>query len=121
MVRKGQLEDEVSKALMKFEKEYLGRGPQEVKTFILEDQIYIRLKGVLTPAEQHLAQTQEGKILIKKIRTQLLENSRPVLEKMIRDYTGQNVVSLHTDISTITGERIMVFTLDDDLEAKLTK
>ncbi|QGP93764.1 hypothetical protein MGLY_31860 [Neomoorella glycerini] len=117
MTRKGQLEDDISKALMKFEKEYLGRGPQEVKTFIIEDQIFIRLKGVLTPAEQHLAHSHEGKILIKKIRTQLLEDSRPLLEKMIQEFTGQKVISLHTDISTVTGERILVFTLEANLEA----
>ena len=120
VLKKGQLEDEISKALMKFEKEYLGRGPQEVKTFILEDQIYVRLKGVLTLAEQHLAQTHEGKLLVKRVRTQLLENLRSVLEHMIEEITGQKVISLHTDISTITGERIIVFTLADNLEARFS-
>lgn len=115
MILKGQMEDSISKALIKFEKEYLGRGPQEVKTFILGDMILVRLKGILTPAEQHLAKTEEGKALVKQVRIQLIENSRLLLEEIIEDLTGASVISLHTDISTVTGERIFVFTLDKEL------
>ncbi|NPV53544.1 MAG: DUF2294 domain-containing protein [Firmicutes bacterium] len=115
MISKGQLEDNISKALIKFEKEYLGRGPQEVRTFILGDIILVRLKGILTPAEQQLAKSDEGKILVKQVRIRLIENSRHLLEEIIHELTGRSVVSLHTDISTVTGERIFVFTLDKEL------
>lgn len=112
MITKGQLEDNISKAFVKFEKDFLGRGPEEIKTFILDDLILIRLKGILTPAEQHLAATAEGKSLVKQVRIQLIEKSRNFLEDLIKKVTGHNVISLHTDISTTTGERVFIFILD---------
>ena len=112
---KGQIEADISEALIKFEKEYMGRGPEETKTYIIDDIILIRLKRVLTPAEQQLAGTSDettGRTLIKRVRTELLEKARPLLEQIIIDLTGKRVKSLHTDISTVTGERVIILTLE---------
>jgi len=112
---KGQLEAEISEALIKFEKEYMGRGPEQTKTYIIGDLIVVRLQRVLTPAEQQLAGASDemrGLTLIKQVRTELLEKARPLLEQIILDLTGKTVKSLHTDISTATGERVIIFTLD---------
>jgi uncharacterized protein YbcI len=115
---KGQLEADISEALIKFEKEYMGRGPEQTKTYIIGDMVVVRLQRVLTPAEQQLAGASDemkGRTLIKQVRTELLEKARPLLERIITDLTGKSVKSLHTDISTVTGERIIVFTLSDSL------
>ena len=112
---KGQLEADISEALIKFEKEYMGRGPEQTKTYIIGDMVVVRLQRVLTPAEQQLAGASDettGRTLIKQVRTELLEKARPLLEKIITDLTGKSVKSLHTDISTATGERVIIFTLD---------
>ncbi|MFQ6035862.1 MAG: DUF2294 domain-containing protein [Sedimentisphaerales bacterium] len=112
---KGQIEADISEALIKFEKEYLGRGPEATKTYIIDDMIVIRLQRVLTPAEQQLAEANDettGRTLIKRVRTELLEKARPLLEQIIMDLTGKKVKSLHTDISTVTGERVIIFTLE---------
>ena len=116
--RKGQIEANISEALIKFEKEYMGRGPDETKTYIIDDMIVIRLRRVLTPAEQQLAGTSNeitGRTLIKRVRTELLEKARPLLEQIIIDLTGKRVKSLHTDISTITGERVIIFTIESPI------
>ena len=113
---KGQIEAEISEAIIKFEKEYMGRGPDETKTYFLDDIVVVRLQRVLTPAERQLAKADEstkGRGLVKQVRTELLEKARPLLEKTISDITGRRVISLHTDISTVTGERIIVFTLEN--------
>ena len=115
-ITKGQIQAQISEAIIKFEKEYMGRGPMETKTHIIEDMVFVRLKGVLTPAEEQLAKSAEGADLIKKTRMQLLEGARVLLENMISDITACQVKSLHTDISTKTGERIIIFTLDQNLE-----
>ena len=115
----GQMEAQISAAIINFEKEYMGRGPKEIKTYIIKDMIFIRLKGVLTPAEEQLAKTDDGANLIKKIRVQLLESAKVLLNSIIREITGCTVLSLHSDISTKTGERIIVFTLNEDLEDDL--
>ena len=117
---KGQIEDEISKAFIKFEQEYMGRGPKEVKAFIIQDMILIRLKGVLTLAEQQLAKTQEGKLLTKQVRVRLLEDAKDLLAQIIKEITGSKVISMHTDISTSAGERMIIFTVSDNLEIKFS-
>ncbi len=115
-ITKGQIEANISEAIIKFEKEYMGRGPIETKTYIIKDMVFVRLKGVLTPAEEQLTKTVEGADLVKKTRVKLLEGARFLLEKIISDITAFHVQSLHSDISTKTGERIIVFTLNKNLE-----
>lgn len=116
MKTKGQIEAEVSNAMTKFEIEYMGRGPKETKTYIIDDMVIVRLKGVLTDAERHLTKTQEGRDLIKKVRATMLESARDLLSRVIRDIVGVDVTSLHTDISTNTGERMIIFTLTESLD-----
>ncbi|KAA3592827.1 MAG: DUF2294 domain-containing protein [Candidatus Scalindua sp. AMX11] len=113
---KGQLEAKIGEAIIKFEKEFMGRGPIETTTYLIKDMIFVRLKGVLTPAEEQLAKTVEGADLIKKTRVQLLEGARSLLRAIIIDITDCKIKSMHSDISTKTGERIIVFVLDKNLE-----
>jgi uncharacterized protein YbcI len=120
---KGQIEAEISKAIVEFEKEYMGRGPDETRTYFLDDIVVIRLQRVLTLAEKQLAKADEstkGRVLVKQIRTELLEKARPLLDKTISDITCREVISLHTDISTVTGERIIVFTLGESTSGRRT-
>ena len=116
MMTKGQVEARISEAIIKFEKDYMGRGPTETKAYIIKDMVLVRLKGVLTPAEEQLAKSPEGADLIKKTRVRLLESARLLLETMVAEISGCQVQSLHTDISTKTGERVIIFTLDKNLE-----
>jgi len=116
---KGQLEAEISNALTQFEKEFMGRGPRESKTYIIQDMILVRLKGILTPAEVQLAEKDQGAGLIKEMRMRLIESSRPKLEKIVVDKTGMKVVSLHTDISSRSGERVFIFVMEKNLETLL--
>ena len=115
------MEAEISVAFTKFEREHLGRGPKEVRTFIIEDMVLVRLKGVLTPAEEKLAADTEGAKLVKEVRMRLIENSRSLIEKIVEDITLAKVVSLHSDISSKTGERVIVLCLDINLEGALKK
>jgi uncharacterized protein YbcI len=118
---KGQLEAQIATAITQFEREHLGRGPQEVRAWIIQDLILVRLKRVLTPAEEKLARDPEGRRLVKEMRRQLIEGSRSLLDEMVLDLVGIEVISLHSDISVRTGERILVFTLAGDLEARLRR
>ena len=117
---KGEIEAQIGEAIIKFEKEYMGRGPKETKTLILNDVIFVRLKGVLTPAEEQLAKTAEGADLIKKTRVQLLEGARVLLGNIISEVTSCQIKSMHSDISTKTGERVIIFTLEENLEGRFT-
>lgn len=111
----GEIEAAVCKGISHFEQEYMGRGPKDIRAHLIGDLLVVRLQGVLTAAEQHLVTTlpaEKGRDLLKQVRTQLIETARPTLELVIHEITGIKPVSLHHDISTHTGEEIVVFTLE---------
>ena len=106
------------------EQEYMGRGPKDIRAHLIDDLLVVRLQGVLTAAEQHLVQTlpaEKGRDLLKQVRTHLLETARPLLEAMIKDVTGTKTVSMHHDISTMTSEELLIFTLADPPPTRETR
>jgi len=113
---RGEAEAEITQAVIKFEKEYLGHGPLEARTFFVNDMILIRLRGVLTAGDRKLAETREGQALIKETRRQLFESSISTFEEITVQTIGCKLVSFHTDISTKTGERVVVLTTDTNLD-----
>src|SRR3989337_252241 len=107
MKTQGEIEAAICDGISRFEQEYMGRGPKDIHAHLLGDLLVVRLQGVLTAAEQHLVKTlppEKGRDLLKQVRTQLIETARPSLEGMIEQVTGLRPMSLHHDISTVTGE-----------------
>ena len=39
-----------------------------------------------------------------------------MLGEIIKEKTGEEVITFHTDISTKTGERVLIFVMDRDLK-----
>jgi len=117
---KGEMENSIRNAIIQFEQEFMGRGPTDVRAFILRDIILVRLKGVLTPAERQLAKSDDGIGMVKQMRQNLISQGRDQLCRQILDITGAETSALFTDIDARIGERIIVFTLDRDLEAIFT-
>lgn len=114
MRTKGEIEAAICEGISHFEQEYMGRGPKDIHAHLLADIVLVRLQGVLTEAEQHLVRSlpaEKGRDLLKQVRTHLLETARPLLEAMVKEITGTKVVSMHHDISTVTGEEVLLFTL----------
>ncbi|MEH7352752.1 DUF2294 domain-containing protein [Neobacillus drentensis] len=114
-----RMEAEISSAFIKFQRDLLGRGPQEAKTYIVQDMVITRFKGVLTTEEKHLVSHEKGKMLVKQMRQVLLEMYSRDFEEIVEKITECKVLSSHSDISTKTGERIEVFIIDKDLQKYL--
>jgi uncharacterized protein YbcI len=111
----GEIEAAVCAGMTRFEQEYMGRGPKEIRTHLIGNLLVVRLQGVLTTAEQQLVKSlppEKGRDLLKQVRTHLIETARPFMEVLIKEATGIDVVSLHHDISTLTGEEVILFTLE---------
>jgi len=117
-MKKGQIEAAITSAVTQFEREMLGRGPKEARTFLIHDLVVVRLKGILSPGEQQVAREPGGIDLIKQMRTRLVESFAADLSHIVETHTGAGVISMHTDISTRNGERVFVFALDTDLESR---
>jgi uncharacterized protein YbcI len=112
----GEMEAAVCEGVSRFEQDYMGRGPKDIHTHLLGDLLVVRLRGVLTAAERQLVKSlpaEKGRDLLKQVRTHLVETARPVLEAMVAEVTGAKVLSLHHDISTVTGEEVVLFALAD--------
>jgi uncharacterized protein YbcI len=114
MKTQGEIEAAICQGISRFEQEYMGRGPKHINAHLIDDLLVIRLQGVLTAAEQHLVKAlpgEKGRDLLKQVRTHLIETARPLMEVMVQEITGVKVLSLHHDISTISGEEVVLFTL----------
>lgn len=107
-----ELADVITELVIQWRKNYLGQNPAEVRTDIIRDMIIISFKGEISPAESHLSKEKEGMLLVKKIRQQLIECDRESLDNILFHLTGSRMISLHTDVSTKTGEQIFVFKMD---------
>src|SRR5215217_6320978 len=114
--RQSKAEAAISAEMMSFQHEFIGRGPERIRTLMVEDLVIVRSFGVLTSAEKQLSNSYEGRRLIKAMRQQVLEAGRPVLEGIVQKHTGAEVVSVHSDISTKSEEWMDVFVLDRALE-----
>ena len=121
MKTKGEIEAEISRAIVQFEIDYMGRGPKEARVYLVEDLVVVRLKGVLTPAEEQLTESIDGKELVKKMRATLIDKARPLLYQVVGNITGAKILDLHTDISTESGERVFVFSLDYNRQKSLAR
>jgi uncharacterized protein YbcI len=114
MRTQGEIEAAVCDGMNRFEQEHMGRGPKRIHAHLINNLLVVRLEGVLTAAEQHLVKTlqpEKGRDLLKQVRSHLIETARPLMEAMVQEITGGKVVSLHHDISTTTGEEVVLFTL----------
>lgn len=119
----GEIEAAICEGISRFEQECRGRGPKDIHAYLIDDFVVVRLQGLLTPAEQQLAKvsSDKGRDLLKQVRTHLIETARPLLQAMIQEITGVKVVSLHHDISTVTGEAVIFFTLAESPVYRPTK
>jgi uncharacterized protein YbcI len=124
MKTSGEIEAAICQGMSRFEQEYMGRGPKDVHAHQIGDLLVVRLQGVLTAAEQHLVKTlqaEKGRDLVKQVRIQLIETARPMIEAMVHEIIGVKVLSLHHDISTVTGEELVIFTLSGPPSFRETK
>ena len=124
MKTQGEIEAAICEGMARFEQDYMGRGPKDLHAHLIGDLLLVRLQGVLTAAEQQLVKSlpaDKGRDLLKQVRTHLIETARPVMEAMVQEVTGVKALSLHHDISTVTGEEIVLFTLAGSAQFRETK
>ncbi len=116
---KGQMEAKISEAFSQFEINFMGRGPRQIRTYILQDMVIVRMIGFLSQSERMLAETSQGVEQIKKLRAMLFETARGQIETMLAPIIGMEIVSVHSDVSTKSGEKIILLTLGANLEEQL--
>ncbi len=109
-----ECEAAICDGVIHFQEEYLGWRSEQIIAHLIKDLLVVRIRGALTLAERQLGKSsspEKGRDLIKQTRNQLLEVARPMLESLVHEATGVKVLSMHHDISTATGEEVIIFTL----------
>jgi CheY-like chemotaxis protein/uncharacterized protein YbcI len=111
-----EIEAAICDGISRFQAEYLGWRSERIQAHLIKDLLVVRIQGVLTPAERQLGRSmspERGRDLIKQVREQLLELARPMLESLVHEVAGVKVLSMHHDISTVTDEEVVIFSLAD--------
>ena len=116
---KGKLEAKISEIVSKYEVVYLGKGPKSIRTHILGDMIVIRMVNFLNQSDKKLASTTKGVELFKEVQRHLFEEGKVQLAQMLMESINITIVSSHMDISTKTGEKVIILSLREDLEAMI--
>ena len=137
MKSQGEIEAAVCDGVSRFQQEFIGRGPRDIHAHLVGTLLLVRLQGVLTPAERQLLAPRHeptgqadgsgaeggngngngneqgnGRALLKQVRAHMVATGRQRLVDVVEAATGVGVVSVHHDISTVTGEEVLVFSLD---------
>jgi uncharacterized protein YbcI len=134
MKSQGEIEAAVCDGISRFQQEFIGRGPRDIHAHLVGTLLLVRLQGVLTPAERQLIAPRvdtaagpraadghengngngngNGRALLKQVRAHMVATGRSRLEEMVKEATGVRLVSIHHDISTVTGEEVLVFSLE---------
>lgn len=124
MKTQDEIESAVCDKISRFQQDFMGRGPKEIRAYLIGELLVVRLQGVLTAPEQHLVKSlpiDKGRDLLEQFRTQLIESSRLVLQAMIQEVAGGEVLRLHHDVSTVTGEEVELFTLSESPDCRPSK
>ena len=124
MKTQGEIEAAICEGITRFEQDYMGRRPKDIRAHLIGDLLVVRLQGVLTAAEQQLVKAlpaEKGRDLLKQVWIHLIETARPVMEALVQEATGAQVVSLHHDISTVTDEEVVLFALAEAPQFRETK
>lgn len=134
MKSQGEIEAAVCDGISRFQQEFIGRGPRDIHSHLIGSLLVVRLQGVLTPAERQLiaprAETAgdgnggphdgdngngngngNGRSLLKQVRSHMVATGRQRLADIVETAVGVKLVSVHHDISTVTGEELIVFSL----------
>jgi uncharacterized protein YbcI len=113
---RGQMEDVIAKEITQFYAETVGVGPRQSKAYITRDMVLLRLKGNTHPYEHIMLKKSKGVEMVKHLRTMVLESIVDDLTQIVEKHTGVEVISVHSDSSTRTGERFVIFILKKSLD-----
>lgn len=110
-----ELTNRISSEIGKQYKEIAGRGPQKIKSFIMEDMVIIRYSTYTVPFIETLKSTDEK--IVERIRQSLFKNleiklsdflSRLLNKPVKESFFNQNIDSKEACIVVIFKEKIIV-------------
>ena len=101
---------QVALAASAFQQKLTGHAPKTVTVVLSGDTLVITLHGVLSPAEEALANSPEGIAKLQDLHRELFANSCEPLRQEIGKITGVKVRESVAQVEPSTGTVVQVFT-----------
>ena len=92
----GQLTAAICNAVVRIQREYLGRGPNKARASIRDDTIVVIMQDTLTKAEQSLVADGRQEEVVR-IRRSFQRTMRPDIVTAVEELTARKVVAFMSD------------------------
>ncbi|MFJ7932861.1 DUF2294 domain-containing protein [Sporosarcina sp. NPDC096371] len=110
---------EFNDIIRKLRKELFGKGPERIHTVFVDNMVISTLYGNLTPTEQFIAGTPEGREMVHTARTRMIQQ---VYDKEppegMEELIGAKFVHLFSDFKLEDDIAVSVFLFDQPIETK---
>jgi uncharacterized protein YbcI len=102
--------EQIAQAATAFQQLRTGHEPKSVSVVLSGDTLVVTLHGALSPAEQAMAQSEEGAAKVQEFHRQLFLNASDTLRQEIKRITGMDVREATAEVEPKTGAIVQVFT-----------
>src|SRR5690349_25104624 len=87
----------ISRAMVAEMKEFFGKGPESAKSYLVDDLLFIVMRGGITTAEDTMLEAGQHD-LVRQFRLKFEEEMRERLTSMVEQLVGRKVVTYQSQI-----------------------
>lgn len=101
----------ISRAMVAEMKEFFGKGPESAKSYLVDDLLFIVMRGGITTAEDTMIEAGQHE-LVREFRLKFEEEMRERLTRMVEELVGRKVVTYQSQILFDPDIAIEIFVFD---------
>jgi uncharacterized protein YbcI len=110
---KADVEYAVMLAVLNFQREFLQSNYSHVQVQLLENLIVVDLtRTTQIPAEERLAQTEEGQSQLRQMQQALFTAGQDILKKQLEEILDRKISEMITDAEPLSGRNTIVIRLE---------
>ena len=110
---KADIEYAVMLAVLNFQKEFMQSNYSHVQVQLLENLAKVDLtRTAPIPAEERLAQTQEGQTQLRQMHQALFTAGQDILKQQLEDILGRKIHEMVTDLEPLSGKNTITIRLN---------
>ena len=111
---KADVEYAVMLAVLNFQKEFMQSHYSHLQVRLRENLIEVDLtRTAPIPAEERLAQTQEGRAQLRQMHQALFTAGQDILKKQLEEILGGKIYEMVTDLEPLSGKNTLVIRFND--------
>ena len=111
---KADVEYAVMLAVLNFQKEFMQSQYSHLQVRLRENLIEVDLtRTAPIPAEERLAQTQEGRAQLRQMHQALFTAGQDILKKQLEEILGGKIYEMVTDLEPLSGKNTILIRLNE--------